>query len=112
MGEYDYALTVVPGETAVIYEKYGNRILEANVRSFLSQTGKVNKGIRDTLREQPERFMAYNNGIVVVADQVRLGEAPGGGGIAWMQGMQIVNGGQTTASMFFTKKEISGNQSS
>ncbi len=45
MGEYDYALTVVPGETLrFIYEKYGNRILEANVRSFLSQTGKVNKG--------------------------------------------------------------------
>ncbi|AVE50218.1 MULTISPECIES: MZA anti-phage system associated AIPR family protein MzaE [Serratia] len=108
MGEYDYALTVVPGETLrFIYEKYGNRILEANVRSFLSQTGKVNKGIRDTLREQPERFMAYNNGIVIVVDQIRLGEAPGGGpGIAWMQGMQIVNGGQTTASMFFTKKKF------
>jgi hypothetical protein len=108
MGEYDYAMTVVPGEALrFLYEKYGNRILEANVRSFLSQTGKVNKGLRDTLREQPERFMAYNNGIVIVTDEVRLGEsAIGGPGIAWMKGMQIVNGGQTTASMFFTKKKF------
>ncbi|HDL7800713.1 TPA: AIPR family protein [Yersinia enterocolitica] len=108
MGEYDYAMTVVPGEALrFLYEKYGNRILEANVRSFLSQTGKVNKGLRDTLREQPERFMAYNNGIVIVTDEIRLGEsAIGGPGIAWMKGMQIVNGGQTTASMFFTKKKF------
>lgn len=105
--EYDYAMTVVPGEALrFLYEKYGHRILEANVRSFLSQTGKVNKGIRDTLRDQPERFMAYNNGIVVIADEIRLTRtAEGGSGIAWLKGMQIVNGGQTTASMFFSKKK-------
>jgi len=108
MGEYDYAMTALPGETLrFIYDKFGPRVLEANVRSFLSQTGKVNKGIAATLRDQPERFMAYNNGIVVVADDIRLGEAPNGGpGIAWLKGMQIVNGGQTTASMFFTKRKF------
>ena len=107
MGEYDYAMTVIPGEALrFLYEKYGSRILEANVRSFLSQTGKVNKGIATTLREQPERFMAYNNGIVIVADEVRLDVSPDGSpGIAWLKGMQIVNGGQTTASMFFTRKK-------
>lgn len=106
-GEYDYALTAFPGETLrYLYDKYGPRILEANVRSFLSQTGKVNKGIRDTLRDQPERFMAYNNGIVVIADELRLSETKAGGpGIAWLKGLQIVNGGQTTASMYFTKKK-------
>lgn len=108
MGEYEYAMTAFPGETLrFLYEKYGARILEANVRSFLSQTGKVNKGIATTLREQPERFMAYNNGIVIVADEMRMGNASNGGpGIAWLKGMQIVNGGQTTASMFFTKKKF------
>jgi hypothetical protein len=107
MDEYDYAMTVIPGEALrFLYEKYGHRILEANVRSFLSQTGKVNKGIRDTLRDQPERFMAYNNGIVVIADDIRLTRtADGSPGIAWLKGMQIVNGGQTTASMFFSKKK-------
>jgi hypothetical protein len=105
-GDYDYALTAVPGETLrFVYEKFGPRLLEANVRSFLSATGKVNKGIRDTLREQPERFMAYNNGIVIVADKLGLGTtASGQTGVLWIQGMQIVNGGQTTASIYFSKK--------
>lgn len=103
---YDYALTVIPGDALrFLYDKYGPRLLEANVRSFLSATGKVNRGIRDTLKNDPERFMAYNNGIVLIADDIRLAEADGGGtGIAWLKGMQIVNGGQTTASIYFTKK--------
>ena len=105
--DYDYALTVIPGEALrFIYEKYGARLLEANVRSFLSVTGKVNKGIRDTLRSNPERFMAYNNGIVLVADEAKIGEtSEGGPGILWLKGMQVVNGGQTTASIYFTKRK-------
>ena len=52
--DYDYALTVIPGQALrFIYEKYGARLLKANVRSFLSVTGKVNKGIRDTLKIPP-----------------------------------------------------------
>lgn len=106
MTDYDYALTVIPGEALrFLYEKYGARLLEANVRSFLSATGKVNKGIRDTLRNDPEKFMAYNNGIVIVTDEANLGKtADGGAGILWLKGMQIVNGGQTTASIYFSKK--------
>lgn len=106
--DYDYALTAVPGEALrLLYEKFGARLLEANVRSFLSVKGKgVNAGIQATLRLAPERFMAYNNGIVIVADEMRLGK-PGDGaaGIAWLKGLQIVNGGQTTASLYFTKKK-------
>jgi len=105
--EYDYALTVIPGETLrFVYDKYGARLLEANVRSFLSTTGKVNKGIRDTLKNEPERFMAYNNGIVIVADEAGwTHSADGGASLLWLKGMQIVNGGQTTASIYFTKKK-------
>ena len=107
LGEYDYALTVIPGEALqFVYEKYGPRLLEANVRSFLSVTGKVNRGIRDTLKGDPERFMAYNNGIVIVADELNLGKtSEGGPGILWLKGMQIVNGGQTTAAIYFAKKK-------
>ncbi|MCY3837262.1 MAG: AIPR family protein [Gammaproteobacteria bacterium] len=107
MSEYDYALTALPGEALrFVYDKYGDRLLEANVRSFLSVTGKVNKGIRDTLRSAPERFMAYNNGIVIVTDELRLGRtADGGPGVLWMRGMQVVNGGQTTASLFFSQRK-------
>lgn len=106
--EYDYALTAIPGEALRhLYDKYGPRILEANVRSFLGVSSKgVNKGIRDTLRDYPDRFMAYNNGIVVVADAAQLDRASDGSvGILWLQGMQIVNGGQTTASIYFAKKK-------
>lgn len=105
--DYDYALTAIPGETLrFVYEKFGARLLEANVRSFLSATGKVNRGIRDTLRTDPDRFMAYNNGIVIVADEASLSRTPDGGhGLAWLKGMQIVNGGQTTASIYFTSKK-------
>ncbi|KQP24745.1 abortive phage infection protein [Methylobacterium sp. Leaf102] len=106
--EYDYALTTIPGEALrFLYEKFGARLLEANVRSFLSGAGKVNKGIAETLRTAPERFMAYNNGIVLVADEMHLGQTQDGSpGISWLKGMQIVNGGQTTASLFFTKKKF------
>jgi hypothetical protein len=105
--EYDYALAAMPAEALrFVYDRYGGRLLEANVRSFLSATGKVNRGIRDTLKQVPERFMAYNNGIVLVADEAEFGKCSDGSlGILWLQGMQIVNGGQTTASIYFSKKK-------
>lgn len=107
--EYDYALTAIPGEALrFIYERFGARLLEANVRSFLSVKGKgVNAGIQNTLRTAPGNFMAYNNGIVLVADEMRLGKtADGSPGVAWLRGMQVVNGGQTTASIYFAKKKF------
>lgn len=106
--DYDYALTAIPGEALrLLYEKFGARLLEANVRSFLSVKGKgVNAGIQNTLRSTPEKFMAYNNGIVIVADEMRLGKGNNDStAISWLKGLQIVNGGQTTASIYFTKKK-------
>ncbi|AZU57574.1 AIPR family protein [Ralstonia sp. 22086] len=106
--DYDYALTAIPGEALrLLYEKFGARLLEANVRSFLSVKAKgVNAGIQNTLRMAPSRFMAYNNGIVVVADEMRVDDAGGGAtGIAWLRGLQVVNGGQTTASIYFAKRK-------
>lgn len=106
-GEYDYALTAIPGEALrLLYERFGARLLEANVRSFLSVKGRgVNAGIQGTLRTAPSRFMAYNNGIVIIADEMRLGPVgDGSNGIEYLKGLQIVNGGQTTASIYFTKR--------
>jgi hypothetical protein len=102
-------LTAIPGEALrLLYEKFGARLLEANVRSFLSVKGKgVNAGIQGTLRSAPERFMAYNNGIVIVADEMTwASQATVRAGIAWLKGLQIVNGGQTTASIYFAKKKF------
>lgn len=106
--DYDYALTAIPGEALrLLYEKFGARLLEANVRSFLSVKAKgVNAGIQGTLRTSPGRFMAYNNGIVIIADEMRFAKtADGSPGIAWIKGLQIVNGGQTTASIYFAKRK-------
>lgn len=108
--DYDYALTAIPGEALrYLYERFNARLLEANVRSFLTVTNQksVNAGIQNTLKTAPERFMAYNNGVVIVADEMRLGKTSDGStGITWLKGMQIVNGGQTTASLFFCKRKF------
>ncbi len=106
--DYGYALAAFPAVALrYLYEKFGARLLEANVRSFLSAKGKgVNAGIQNTLRNEPGRFMAYNNGIVIVADALHFGKTlDGSTGITWIKGLQIVNGGQTTASIYFTKRK-------
>ncbi|MBR4503996.1 MAG: AIPR family protein [Candidatus Methanomethylophilaceae archaeon] len=87
----------VPGLfLALIYRDYGSRLLESNVRSFLTVKTKVNKGIRNTIREDPGMFFAYNNGVALTASKVEIGP----GGITSFTNLQIVNGGQTTVSLF------------
>ena len=106
--DYSYALTVFPGNMIyLLYEKYNALLLEANVRSFLSFNRKINKGIRDTLEYEPEYFMAYNNGLVIIADKMIVeNEVDGTFAISWLKGIQIVNGGQTTSSIYFAKKRL------
>ena len=100
---YRAFLTLVPGDLLRgIYADYGTRLLERNVRSFLQARGKVNRGIRDTIMGEPERFLAYNNGITLTAESVELCSNPGVTAITRLDGLQIVNGGQTTASLLAT----------
>jgi hypothetical protein len=100
-GDYEAYMAVIPGEVLnSIYAEYGPRLLELNVRSFLQARGKVNQGIRETILKAPERFLAYNNGISATASAIDLVDIPGGGrGIRAIKDLQIVNGGQTTASI-------------
>ncbi len=99
--DYDCYLAILPGSLLhSIYHEYGARLLELNVRSFLQARGKVNRGIRDTLKGEPARFLAYNNGISATAEQVELvGNGDGGLAIRAVKGLQVVNGGQTVASI-------------
>jgi hypothetical protein len=102
---YETYLAIFSGDTLYeLYEAYGPRILEFNVRAFLQATGKVNRGIRDTIRDQPGYFMAYNNGISITADEVRTAIIDGTTVITGFRGLQIVNGGQTTASIHRARK--------
>ena len=96
-------LAILPGfELARLYGQYGTRLLELNVRSFLQAKGAVNRGIRDTLLTEPGRFLAYNNGITATASHVDFTELPDGGrAISRIHDLQVVNGGQTTASIHY-----------
>ncbi len=100
--EYQTYLAFMPGRVlSRIYGEYGQRLLERNVRAFLQVKGKVNKGLQQTLRETPHRFLAYNNGLCCTAAEVRLQQRNDGQtGLAWVRDFQIVNGGQTTASIY------------
>lgn len=106
--EYQSWLAIIPGiALADIYEQYGARLLEQNVRSFLQFTGKINKGIRNTLLKEQHMFMAFNNGIAATAEDVSIIDLPNNQGkaIAQVKDFQIVNGGQTTASIYHTWKK-------
>lgn len=93
-------LTVIPGKTlASIYDRWGARLLEQNVRVFLQARSKVNKGIKKTIEADPSRFFAYNNGITTTAEAVSIVKRDGQSTLGSIQNFQIVNGGQTTASI-------------
>lgn len=92
-------LFVLPGGIlADLYEKYGERLFEQNVRTFLQFRGKVNKGIRNTIVQQPSMFFAYNNGLSATGEEVTTDG--NGTCIKKITNFQIVNGGQTTASIY------------
>lgn len=98
--DYHAYLCNIPGMIlATLYNKYGGKLLEGNVRSFLQVRGKVNKGIRATILNEPDMFFAYNNGIAATAYDVKTEMIHGILHITEITSLQIVNGGQTTASL-------------
>lgn len=100
--EYESYLTVINGnELADIYEKFGKKLFEQNVRTFLQFRGNVNKGLRNTIEYKPEMFFAYNNGITATATAIELDEQ---NNIIKIKNFQIVNGGQTTSSIYASRK--------
>jgi hypothetical protein len=106
-GEYQTFLAYLPGPLlARIYGEHGQRLLERNVRAFLQAKGKVNKGLQKTIKEDPHRFLAYNNGLCCTAAEVRtVFGKDGHTQLAWVKDFQIVNGGQTTASIFHAMRK-------
>lgn len=104
---YDCYLAIVPGGVlAKLYNEYSNELLESNVRAFLGQAGKFNKGIRDTIRTKPQMFLPYNNGITATAESVETNIIDNQLVITKLNDFQIVNGGQTTASLYHTQKKF------
>lgn len=104
---YQAYLAVVPApQLAAIYDRWGARLLEQNVRVFLQARGNVNKGIRNTIENEPEMFFAYNNGLTATAEAITTRKSHGMLLLSGIKNLQIVNGGQTTASIHsaFRKK--------
>lgn len=107
---YEGYLCVVPARAlADIYDEHGSRLLEGNVRAFLSTTVAVNKGIQQTLEKEPRMFFAYNNGIAATASRIVMRRHHDGARISEAEDFQIVNGGQTTASLAHARRKF-GNQ--
>lgn len=105
---YDSYVGVIPGSIlAGLYGKWGQRLLEQNVRAYLQARNKVNKGITRTITESPMMFLAYNNGISTTAESVetRVDQQENQLRIVSMKNFQIVNGGQTTASIYHAVKK-------
>lgn len=99
-------LLAVPGHVlAQTYRSHGARVMESNVRSYLTARGKVNKGIQVTINETPENFLAFNNGITATAKDVAVVQTPEGLRLTTLRDFQIVNGGQTTASLFYVWRD-------
>ncbi len=106
--EYDGYLTFLPGSfLAFLYEQYGFKLLEQNVRSFLQFRAGINRGIKETILKRPQMFFAFNNGISATADSIELDDS--NSIIRKISNLQIVNGGQTTATLFHTSKEAKEN---
>jgi AIPR protein. len=104
-GDHRVILTVVPGRhLADLYAIHGARLLELNVRSFLQVRGSVNKGILETLRTCPQRFLAYNNGVAATASGIDVEQRDGQWVITRIHDLQIVNGGQTTATLHHAQR--------
>ena len=112
--EYESYLIALPGTlVAEIYSRYGARLLEQNVRTFLQARTKVNRGIINTINDRPDMFFAYNNGLTATASGIRTAPLPEGGlGLAEVSNLQIVNGGQTTASILYARDRNSSDLSS
>ena len=95
-------LAIMPAITlAKIYAQYKTKLIDQNVRNFLGNKIRVNKGIEETLKMEPEMFFAYNNGISSTASRVDIVSSDDGRKyITNLRNWHIVNGGQTTCTIY------------
>ena len=73
------------------------RLYEKNVRQFLGDRRKINKGIATTLKDSPEKFGLYNNGITIVVSGYSKSLTDG---TITMNDPHVVNGCQTTRTIW------------
>lgn len=99
--ERGYYGMVSASDIAIWWKDYGNRLLAKNIRFFKGDT-EVNSGIAKCLKENPEKFCYYNNGIKIIANKItrKLAHSTDRkNGLFRLEGVSIVNGAQTTGSI-------------
>lgn len=80
------------------YNKYGNRLFAKNIRYYKGST-EVNQGIKDVLKNDPDKFFYYNNGVKILCKKITKKVAYSAGreiGLFSLEGVSLVNGAQTT----------------
>ncbi|MFB5630543.1 MAG: AIPR family protein [Nitrosopumilaceae archaeon] len=82
-------------ELTEFISKNRDYVFESNIRQWMQFKTTVNKGIRETLQNVPNKFFYYNNGITVVVSNY---EEVGNNSIL-LHAPQIVNGAQTSNSI-------------
>lgn len=100
-----YLLALDGNVVADLFQRYDNRLLESNVRTYLQARTQTNKGILKTVAEEPHLFFAYNNGITATASSAEFANLHGSLQLVELTNLQIVNGGQTTASLLYAREQ-------
>lgn len=96
------------------FEKHGNRLFAKNIRYYKGST-EVNQGIKEVLKNEPENFFYYNNGIKILCKKITKKAAFSVGtqmGLFTLEGVSVVNGAQTTGAIGVVYHENQGNNDS
>jgi hypothetical protein len=112
--DFNYArvfLGKVPvSELARLMDSHGDRLLERNIRRYLGLHGnRVNEAIARTLRDAAEcsNFYFYNNGITLICDRFDYNALQPENHKVRVEGLQIINGGQTSKTIQSTLAALS-----
>ena len=106
--KYKYFLAIFPGDLiADLYSIHNTRLLENNVRLYLSANKKANKSMLNTINgndgSNSFKFFSYNNGISATAESIEITDNR----ITKITDFQIVNGGQTTHTLHLARTKKS-----
>ena len=89
-----------------LMEEYGDSLLEKNIRRYLGKN-TVNNGMIRTLldTQKNQNFFFYNNGITLVCEKMSYNGLQQQNWLVRLEGLQIINGGQTCRTIFQTIEE-------
>ena len=84
-------------EVGKLFHVASRRLFARNIRGFLGNT-KINEEMQETLKEHPENFWYFNNGVTIICDTVGP-ETVGGRKYLVITNPQVINGQQTTRAL-------------